>query len=192
MSNLRVAGRIDLTAWQDGAERYVSFLKGRGEVANYFKQFLGCNDVLIAIRETQKLVQGLESFATEKHLEPDVRDRLFEQAYMYLDELGRNSNPVSLDAFANRIWPESPHDLTTALTIDDLQLSDGFVPDRRAIKGLMKFKATSTHWKLEFDRRGLRNGDITYDRANDRLVLSRIPDTLRSELLEELIDDQPS
>lgn len=189
MSNLRVAGRVDLTAWQAGAERYVSFLKGRGEVANYFKQFLGCNDVLVALQETQKLVRGLESFATEQNLEPAVRDQLFEQAYTFLEELGRNGNPVSLDAFANRLWPDSPDDLRTALAIEDLQLSDGFVPDRRAIKGLVKFKGASTHWKLEFDRRGLRNGDIRYDQDNNKLVLSNIPDALRRELLDELNDE---
>lgn len=189
MSNLRVAGRVDLTAWQDGAERYVSFLKGRGEVANYFKQFLGCNDVLVALQETQKLVRGLESFATEQHLEPAARDQLFEQAYTYLEELGRNSNPVNLDAFANRLWPDSPDDLRAALALEELQLSDGFVPDRRAIKGLVKFKGASTHWKLEFDRRGLRNGDIRYDEVNNKLVLSNIPDDLRMDLLEELNDE---
>lgn len=189
MSNLRVAGRVDLTAWQGGAERYVSFLKGRGSVADYFKLFLGCNDVLIALHETQKLVTGLESFATEQHLEPAQRDQLFEQAYNYLDELGRNNDPVSLDTLANRLWPDAPDDLRTSLAFEELQLSDGFVPDRRAIKGLMKFKGTSAHWKLEFDRRGLRNGDIAYDQANNRLVLSNIPETLRRELLDELNDE---
>lgn len=189
MSNLRVAGRVDLTAWQAGAERYVSFLKGRGEVANYFKQFLGCNDVLVALHETQKLVQGLESFAAEQHLDPAARDQLFEQAFGYLEELGRNGNPVSLDALANRLWSDSPDDLKTALAADELQLSDGFVPDRRAIKVLMKFKGTSTHWKLEFDRRGLRNGDIEYDAINNRLILSSIPAALRRELVEELTEN---
>lgn len=189
MSNLRVAGRVDLTAWQGGAERYVSFLKGRGEVANYFKQFLGCNDVLVALQETQKLVRGLESFATEQHLESAVRDQLFEQAYTFLEELGRNGNPVSLDALANRLWPDSPDDLRATFANEELQLSDGFVPDRRAIKGLVKFKGASTHWKLEFDRRGLRNGDIRYDQDNNKLVLSNIPDALRNELLEELTDE---
>jgi len=189
MSNLRVAGRVNISAWQSDAERYVSFLKGRGEVANYFKQFLGCNDVLVALHETQKLVRGLESFATDHHLEPAARDQLFENAYNYLEELGRNSNPVSLDALANLLWPDSPDDLRTALAFEELQLSDGFVPDRRALKALVKFKGTSTHWKLEFERRGLRNGDIRYDQNNNQLILSNIPETLRMELLEELNDE---
>lgn len=189
MSNLRVAGRVDLTAWQAGAERYVSFLKGRGEVANYFKQFLGCNDVLVALHETQKLVQGLESFAAEQHLDSNARDQLFEQAYNYLDELGRNGTSVSLEALTNRLWPDSPEDLRAILAEDILQLSDGFVPDRRAIKGLMKFKGTSAHWKLEFDRRGLRNGEVEYDAINNRLILSNIPATLRKELDEEFTEN---
>ena len=189
MSNLRVAGRVDLTAWQAGAERYVSFLKGRGEIANYFKQFLGCNDVLVALYETQKLVQGLESFAAEHHLDPAARDQLFEQAFGYLEELGRNGIPVSLEALANRLWSDSPDDLKMALAADELQLSDGFVPDRRAIKVLMKFKGTSTHWKLEFDRRGLRNGDIKYDAIKNTLILSSIPAALCRELVEELTEN---
>jgi len=190
MNNLRVAGRVDLTAWQSGAERYISFLKGRGEVANYFKQFLGCNDVLAALEETQKLVRCLESFATNQHLEPAARDQLFEHAYNYLGDLGRAGASISLDAFSNLLWPNAPDELRTALAFEDLQLSDGFVPDRRAIKVLMKFKGTSTHWKLEFDRRGLRTGDIRYDQDNNELILSNIPAALRNELLDE-INDEP-
>ena len=189
MNHLRVAGRVDLTAWQNGAERYISFLKGRGEVANYFKQFLGCNDVLAALQETQKLVRCLENFAKKQKLELAARDQLFEQAHTYLGELARNSSPISLDAFANRLWPESPDDLRVALAIEELQLSDGFVPDRRAIKMLVKFKGASTHWKLEFDRRGLLNGDVRYDQAKNMLVLSNIPEILRKELLDELNDE---
>ena len=41
MAGLQVAGRIDITAWQAGAERYISFLKGRGDVAGWFKRCLG-------------------------------------------------------------------------------------------------------------------------------------------------------
>lgn len=188
MSHLRVAGRIDLTAWQAAADRYISFLKGRGEVSNYFKLFLGCNDVLIALRETQKLVEGLEKFADDQKLEPSIRDNLLEQAFGYLDDLGRNNTPVSLVAVANRLRPDSPNDLLAALTDERLELSDGFVPDRRAIKKLVKFKGTSKYWKLEFDRGALRCRDVQYNRENDTLILSNIPKVLRDELLAELGD----
>ncbi|QDQ28516.1 nucleoid-associated protein [Chitinimonas arctica] len=184
MGNLRVAGRVDLTAWQHGAERYISFLKGRGEVANYFKLFLGCNDVVIALKETQKLVQGLGQFAERQQLPPEVRDQLLQRAHGYLDELGGEGQPLSIDAVARQVWPEAPERLEAALNDESLALSTGFVPDRRAIKPLVRFKANAPQWKLEFDRSSLRSGAVIYDKHADTLVLSNVPEHLKKALLE--------
>lgn len=185
INNLRVAGRIDLNAWRSGAERYISFLKGRANVAQYFKLFLGCNDLVIALRETQKLVQGLEQFAEAQQLQPEVRDQLFQRAHGYLDEFGDNGAPVSLDTLSQHVWPEAANRLREALDDENLALSSGFIPDRRAIKPLVRFKTSGPEWKLEFDRSSLRSGAVIYDRQHDRLILSNIPEALRKELMAD-------
>jgi nucleoid-associated protein len=185
LAALRVAGRIDLTAWQRGDERYISFLKSRGDVAGYFKQFLGCNDVVIALKETQKLVQTLTRFADDEKLAAPARDVLMERAHAYLDELGENGAPLGLDVVAREVWPDAPERLDAALHDDALNLASGFVPDRRAIKPLVRFKASAEQWKIEFDRASLRSGAVHYDRDNGTLVLSEVPDYLRRMLLDE-------
>ncbi|GLS03857.1 nucleoid-associated protein YejK [Chitiniphilus shinanonensis] len=183
LSNLRVAGRIDLSAWQAGAERYIGFLKGRADVAHYFKLFLSCNDVVLPLKETQKLVQGLNQFAERQQLPPASRDALFERAHGYLDEAGDEGEPLALDVLVRRAWPEAPERLQTALAEDELALSGGFVPDRRALKPLKRFKAAGEHWKIEFDRSSLRAGQVIYDRERGALVLTEIPEELRQALL---------
>jgi nucleoid-associated protein len=188
MSHLRVAGRINLTAWQVPEERYISFLKGRGEIANYFKKFLGCNDLLIARRETQKLMEGLEQFATNQHLDTTSRDNLFQNAYVFLNNLAQNNIPICLDTFANNLWSDAPNDLLTVLSDENLELSDGFVPDKKVIKNLVKFKGIAARWKLEFDRDALRFEDVRYNRDNNTLTLSNVPEALRNDLLAELGD----
>ncbi len=185
LANVRVAGRVDMTAWLRGAERYISFLKGRGDVAQYFKLFLGCNDVVIALKETQKLVLGLNQFADAQKLEPTVRDQLMERAHGYLDELGEQSEPVSLDVIAQQVWPDAPERLRDTLGGEALELASGFVPDRRAIKPLVRFKANAPKWKIEFDRSSLRSGAVIYDKKTDTLVLYDIPEQLKRALLEE-------
>lgn len=184
-SNLRVAGRIDLTGWQRGDERYISFLKGRADVAEYFKQFLGCSDVVIALKETQKLVQTLGHFAETQRLEPPQRDELMERAHLYLDELGECGAPLSLDTVARELWPEEPARLDQAFAEAAATIANGFVPDRRALRPLVRFKASAEQWKLEFDRSSLRSGAVSYDKASDTLVLSNLPDYLKRMLLEE-------
>ncbi|WP_432719869.1 nucleoid-associated protein [Jeongeupia wiesaeckerbachi] len=190
MSQLRVAGRISLTAWRADKERYIGFLKGRSDVAEYFKLFLGCNDVLEALKETQKLVRGLETFAETQGLSTEAKDSLFEDAHGYLEQLRKDGTPVSLEALINRLWPEEPELLRSTLISDELSLSDGFVPDRRATRRLIKFEGKSDYWKLTFDRKAIRSGHLKYDRNRDTIVLSSIPDHLRQELIEELNDEQ--
>src|SRR5690625_23648 len=58
LDNLRVAGRVCITDWLSDDEdvRYISFLKQRGKVSDYFKEFLGCSELIVNSNETRKLV----------------------------------------------------------------------------------------------------------------------------------------
>lgn len=185
MANLRAAGRIDLAAWQSDSGRYISFLKGRTDVANYFKLFLGCNDVVAALKETQKLIKGIEQFAETQQLEPEARNQLFEEAHRYLDDLGENDLPWNVDSVASVLCPEAPEALRATLNDEQLGLSGGCIPDRRAIRPLLRFKGAASNWKLEFNRSSLRNGDVIYNRNNDTIVLYNIPDELKRQLQAE-------
>lgn len=182
LANLRMAGKIDLAAWQSDSGRYISFLKGRTEVAQYFKQFLACNDVVAALKETQKLIKGIEQFAETQKLEPEARNQLFGEAHRYLDDLGENDLPWSVDTVVKQLCPDAPEALRAALKSEDLGLSEGCIPDRRAIRPLLRFKASAPNWKLEFNRNSLRSGDVIYNRNNDTFVLYNIPDELKREL----------
>lgn len=184
LTSLRAAARVDLAGWQRGDERYLSFLKGRGDVAPWFKRFLGCGDVVVAAKETKKLVRVLNDFAETQRLEAPARDALMERAHGYLDELGENGEPLELDTLAREICPEQPAPLDAVLASEAVKIADGFVPDRRAIKPLVRFKASADQWKLEFDRSGLRSGAVHYDRASGTLVLADLPDYLKKMLDE--------
>jgi len=183
-SGLQVAGRIDLNAWQAGAERYIAFLKGRGDVAGWFKRFLGCTDVVIALKETKKLVETLSHFADTQQLDAPARDELLERAHLVLEQMHDSGAPVDLAAVAGQVFPDAPQKLVETLEDEALDLASGFVPDRRALRPLIRFKAAAQDWKLEFERSGLRSGTVQYDPANNTLVLTNVPEGLRKVLLE--------
>jgi len=184
-SALQVAGRIDISAWQAGAERYISFLKGRGDVAGWFKRFLGCTDVVIALKETKKLVETLSHFAETQQLDAAGRDELLERAHLVLEEMGDSGAALNLEAVAGQIFPDAPQKLSATLQDEALDLASGFVPDKRALRPLIRFKASAEDWKLEFERSGLRSGAVQYDKASNTLVLTNVPENLKKLLLEE-------
>ena len=184
-AGLQVAGRIDLSAWQAGAERYIAFLKGRGDVAGWFKRFLGCTDVVIALKETKKLVETLTHFAETQQLEAPARDELMERAHLILEQMNESGAALDLAEVASQVFPDAPQKLADTLKDEALDLASGFVPDKRALRPLIRFKASAEDWKLEFDRSGLRSGSVQYDKTSNTLVLTNVPENLKKLLLEE-------
>ncbi|HEX5718857.1 MAG TPA: nucleoid-associated protein [Thermoanaerobaculia bacterium] len=190
LENLRVAGRVNLSEWFSGNElvRYVGFLKQRGEVSEYFKLFLGCNELIASKEESRKLVEVLKDFAGVNNLEQQVREEFLNTAYSFCQEHSKANRPLSLEALSNAVWPGAPKALQTALATANVQLSDGFVPDIGAIRLLVKIKAKTKFWSVDLDRRALVAGHARYNRTKGELVLLQLPDGLKAELDHELSD----
>lgn len=191
LHNLRVAGRVSLADWQrnDPKVRYIGFLKQRGEVSDYFKLFLGCNELIAATEETKKLVNVLKDFSKSSGLDRAGQENLLKAAYDYCSSCHKSDEPLSLEALTNAVCPTDPKKLQKALTAADVQINDGFVPDGRVIKAFVKIKARTKYWSVELDRQALVSGQVKYDPKKRTLTLSELPPELETELSSELNDD---
>lgn len=188
MEHLRVASRVDLTKWAAGGERYLSFLRGSAEVSEYFKLFIGCDDVRMDAADSRQLVDTVLKFATDQQLDGPARDELLTRTHAYLSGQNKAHEPLSLDALANHAWPTDPQVLSAALTASDPAIPDGFVPDARALRALVRFEGKTRHWRLSFERAALRTGQISFNSSDESLTINNLP----AELLAELIEDNGS
>nr|WP_313976178.1 nucleoid-associated protein [uncultured Psychrobacter sp.] len=171
--NVRFAGRINISSWKSKSEksrRYISFLKGQGEVSNYFKRFMGCSNVPMASQETKDLVAQIKAFATKKNLKLEERAHLLANANGYLKELANNKpHPLqfSMSSFTNRVWPDDPQDLVDFFEQygeeNGCPISDGFVPDKSSLRGLAVQFHREKHWAFSFDDEAISDDDVTVE-----------------------------
>lgn len=184
VENLRVAGRVNVNDWLGGEVnvRYVGFLKQRGDVAEYFKQFLGCNEILRSLDETKKLVGVLQKFAKDKNLQDDEEQALLDEAYAFAMHCNLTKKLLSLNELANHLWPAEPEELLSAMTHVDAHLSDGFVPDARPLSALVRIRAKTAYWKLDLQKSALTEGFAKYNKDKKELVLKNLPKSLLDEL----------
>lgn len=184
VDNLRVAGRVNLTTWLSGneQERYLGFLKHRGEVADYFKYFLGCDVVVRDSEDTKRLVEVLRNFARAENMDQASEDEFLRRAHAFCAERSKSREPLSLEELTNSAWPQAPERLQASLANADVEISDGFVPDGRSLKSLIKFHGKSEFWTVDLDRRALRSGDAQYVPARGELILRNLPQALKSAL----------
>jgi nucleoid-associated protein len=191
LEHLRVAGRVNLTDWQAGHDdvRYVGFLKQRGEVADYFKHFLGCDELVADVEETKKLVTALKKFAKSEGMAREAEEDFLQRAYGYCNDRNKNDEPLSLETLSNAIYPTEPTKLQAAFVADGVQISDGFVPDGRSIKALMHLKYKTEFWTIDIDRHALSSGYAHYNQEKGELTLLKLPAGLKAELDSETRDD---
>jgi nucleoid-associated protein len=191
VKGFRLAGRVDLSQWAVGGDKYLSFLKGKGQdrVSDYFKQFLGCDSTIAAIIETQNLIAALESFAASSEMDEVTKDDFLRSAYTICKRYADNDIPFEVEVFSNELWPHAPEVLAESLVEADLNISDGFVPDKRPLKKLVKFFGKTPNWKIEFDRKAISHGQIVFDAGAGTLTISDLPSDLLSRLTEEYEED---
>ncbi|QNH35635.1 nucleoid-associated protein [Aminobacter sp. MDW-2] len=182
LDGFRFAGRVNITAWLNDADRYIGFLKGKGDVAEYFKEFLGCDTTVQDKEDTKTLIRVLEGFADPAKGVVKDKQAFLQKAYDICERHVRDGVPLDFEAFSNELFPEKPDELAKALGDPDIALGDGFVPNRRALRAMVKFTAKTPLWSMEFDRRALAEGKIVYDPDKKTVTFTELPDQLVQEL----------
>lgn len=182
IEGFRFAGRINITAWAANEERYIGFLKGKGNVAEYFQAFLGCDDAVQDKLDTKKLVDALKSFAENQGLKADQKTAFLAKAKEICDRAASRRIELTFDSLTNELSPEDPDSLREHLADPDLMLNDNFIPNKAVLNTLVRFRGRTEHWSLEFDRTAIEAGDVTYDHDNDTLTLRNLPEDLRAKL----------
>ncbi|MFG1225282.1 nucleoid-associated protein [Xanthobacter wiegelii] len=189
MDGFRFAGRINLTGWAANEERYIGFLKGKGAVSEYFMAFLGCDNTVQARQDTTDLVLALKGYADSQGMAGEVRDEFLGKAKAICDRVSRNREEIEFEALANELAPSEPQSLLSVLTDPERKLNDRFVPDRRALSSLVKFKGKTSEWSVEFERDALSRGKVRYDATENTLTLLDLPTDLTAQLRNELVRD---
>nr|WP_233171963.1 nucleoid-associated protein [Dyella sp. ASV21] len=190
LKGFRFAGRIDATAWNAGAERYVSFLKGTKNVADYFKAFLACDTAISNLLDTQHLTESMRRFVLSVEVEGSPlteaqRDSLLRKVDAECRRMADDSIPLNITEFSRAMWPSDPDAFADSITQSGFEINDGFVPHKSGLRGLVSFRGKSAHWTLEFDRRALLSKDIVYNDSDRSITLKGLPLDLIEKLREE-------
>ncbi|MCX2696940.1 nucleoid-associated protein [Ochrobactrum chromiisoli] len=185
LSGFRFAGRVNITAWLAGADRYIGFLKGKGNVAEYFKEFLGCDTAVQDQEDTKTLIRILRDFSDPTNGIVKDKEKFLKKAFEICERHIRSGSPIDFEVFSNELFPENPNDLALAL-VQEQGLSDGFIPNDRVLKTLVKFRAKTQHWRIEFDRSALAQKKIVYNGEKKTILIRDLP----ADLIEELEREQ--
>lgn len=189
LDGFRFAGRINITDWAADDDRYISFLKGKGNVSDYFKEFLGCESATLDIKDTTDFVAALKEFASSRNMTDSDRTVFLETSKSICERYSRNREELDFSAFANEIMPRDPDVILEYISDSERKLNDNFVPNRRALKSLVKFRGKTQRWSVEFDREAMNSNVVSFNPDANSLTLFGVPEDLAAALKNDGFSD---
>lgn len=169
LTNLRHAGRINLTKWKNGKTGYVNFIKGARE-STYFKEFLGCESTNSNVEESNKVIVAIRAYCDHKAFNYTERKTVTDLAHDWLKAAAKAKSPIYLAHLANHLAPENPEELTSFLVSDEYAINDHFVPDARTLKQLIELHTKDKYWDIKLSKDAFVHGAV-YDLQTNTLTI---------------------
>ena len=169
MEQLDLAARISISGWHAGRPEPVSLVRGRKEVSDYFKSFIGLHQPRTNTEGTQKLRDFIEQWMEvneySRSEKEDVRERVLDYAKKRKDE------PVDLQVVSTLVDPDRHEKFFT--DANESGLGAEFHIDRRSLSPWVRVIYSDPDIKLNFARRQL-NKRVHYNEVDKTVLIKNI------------------
>lgn len=185
IGRMQLAARIDLTEYAVNAAKgnYISFIRGRAgrKVADFFLDFLGCDEGADARVNSQKVLSSVEEYLGAAEFANDEKTAARRQVFDYCEERAKAGQEVVLAELSAVIDPEQENGFLHYCAEQQLEVAEQFPVEVKELKKLVKFNGAGGGLSLSFDEK-LLGERVQYDLKTDTLVIKGTPPNLRDQL----------
>ena len=183
-AKMALACRINITEWQSNTEasRYLSFLRPKGgkRLSTVFQEALGCSETSSSKEEADTLVKAVTEYCKEEPSEEN-RTVVKRQVYDYCQNKLDDGESISMQELTGYLEEAGPDEFAKFVNTRDYDMSIPMTPEKRILTKLVRYTGRSKGLSLSFDGE-LLGGQIRYDKANDQLIITGVPDKLKEQL----------
>lgn len=188
-SKIDLACNINLTKWgqvlngeQTDSKTYLSFVKGKKDISDYFmKQFIGCDNKQTNEEASIQLVRALEAYCKSRGLSSDQIIEIKHKAFSYCQDRMNNRSEIPLDGLSAIIDGDNPRDFTEFASQEEYSVSAMISGNKQILRRLERIRYKEPNMHIEFEQSLLGN-TVIYDRKENTLTFKELPDSLTAQL----------
>ena len=192
-SKMQLAARIDLFDYQQNPEknRYISFIKGRAgrKVADFFLDFLGCEEGADPKVQSQALVQAVEDYVNVNQLNSEEKQNTRKELLTYCKEQQKPGREVDLKELSETIPHEdNGNNFFNFCQKNDYEIEETFPHDQAVINKVTKYSGFGAGISVSFERSHFGT-DVVYNPMKGTLTINKVPPNLKEQLMKLLAND---
>lgn len=185
LAQLHLAARIDLSDWRGDSpsKQYISFTKGKGgkRIADYFRDFIGCEEGIDAPGETRTLLKAFSDYVeSEDFAEEQAREKT-DNLIDYANTQARAGQPITLDELSELVDDKQPKAFYDYIRNKDYGLAAEIPPDKRTLHQFRRLTGRAGGLSISFESH-LLGSQVEYDETHDQLIIHQVPTSLRDQI----------
>ena len=180
LSKLYVAARINITLWESEEDhKYVSFIKGKRDISDYFIDFIGCTEVNDPKKDTDRLITILNEYMRNNKFSSDLKQEYRSAAATYLKECADEQRDASLKILSTRLNSDEPDSFYDYATDEVHEMSTFFNVDKSRLKKLTGIDFSQTGFKIKMSSEYVKNHVSIND---NKLIIDNPPQKLKEDI----------
>jgi nucleoid-associated protein len=193
LSKLDVAALLNITRWQkhvagkdEEIRTYLSFIKGKKNLSDYFLDFIGCADKSTNADSSKLLRTALNKYLDEKGYSLQEKKLKRKAVYEYCMTCIREKREVLLDQISYLLNEEDHEEFSRFASVEEYGVGEIIKPDNKILKSLQYIDFHSEDLIITFNKTKLVKKEITYNRKSQSLTINNLP----ADLIKQLEQDE--
>ncbi len=184
IEKLDVANFTNCSKWNSGEDIYLSFTRGKKEISNYFRRFIGCTDYASARESSLHLKRAINDYLYQNGYDRQQTEGVKELIFAYCEQQMKDKTDIQLHYVAYLINQCEPEDFVQFASAEKYQVS-AFFKGHNTLKSLKYYSYHSKELTIIFDSKLLGN-TVVYDDVKNNLLIKDVPDHLKCQLTKKL------
>lgn len=184
-SNFSCAARINLSEWRNNPEskQYISYVKGKNgrKSADYFSDFIGCQEGVDGAGETRTLLKAFTDFIETEDLPEESAREKTQTLLDYATAQTKLGQPMTLEELSSLIDEDRPKAFHDHIRNSDYGLSPEIPADKRVLNQFRRFTGRAEGLSISFEAH-LLGSNVTYDADTGSLTIKNLPTQLTDQL----------
>ena len=182
IDQLRVASRINATIWKNSSydHFYVSFLHTSGDVARYFKEFIGCKEDVSSGDLTQRAIDATRDHLRTLGLPDEEFNERFDLAMDHMMSQAKRKEPIQLETLAKLVDDSDPGAFIERASGDEYEVSKVFNGHKGSINASGYYLMKNKDLTIRFHQRLW--GHAVQWHPNTQQLIINVPDEFMLEL----------
>jgi nucleoid-associated protein len=189
LSKLDVAVLINISKWQkhisdepEEVRTYLSFIKGKKKLSDYFLDFIGCADKSTNTDSSKLLLSALNQYMQKQGYSKDEIKNKKRVVFDYCQTCIKEKREVLLDQISYLINDDDPEGFASFASTEEYGVSEIIKPDSAILRSLQYIDYKSSDLSISFNTNKLNNREVVYNANSKTLTLKNLPDALITQL----------